>query len=124
VARRKAFEYAKSLETYPNKKLSKFKVGKSSTPFKPLFGTSKDGLIRWCIIDFIEFGTYNQLRVYTEMNQGADEGTLRLLEVELETYQRLGFADDVPTTIVNDEEGNSHTIIDEGNEFADIKKAS
>lgn len=110
VARRMAFEFAQSENTYPNKERLVISA-KSTQKVTEKADCHKSIINRWCNIKCIEYGAGNTLPVYFEMNDEPEPAFLENLEEELKMYERLGFADNVPTTLVYDRNGKPYKVI-------------
>ena len=124
VARRNAFEFAQSDYVFPDGK-SLYKVTQTdSKEFKVDGIKQKSTIFRYCTILCVPFGQIQGELVYIEKNSNPTPAFLEGLEKELEFFKNFGLGDIVKTTEVIDEEGTSHTIIAEGNKFAEIKKVS
>lgn len=115
VARRQAFAFAKSVNVYPNNKPLELaplaEVEKRDTP-------SKFSGFRWCQIECLKYNDFNRMFIYFETVKNPTPAHLCFLEEELELIEQMGFADQVQTIVVKDEDGDDHRIIAEGNSFA------
>jgi len=118
-ARRQAFSFAKSVNTFPDIDpiefvFDKCDVEKSKEPKKTSLLNSTT---RWCTINCLIFDPFNYLMRYNEGSyRNPTIGFIEFLAQEYEIYKNLGFAERVETIKIEDRDGNLYEVIAEGNE--------
>ena len=118
-ARRQAFAFAKSINTFPDNDPIEFAFDNGDVEESKERQESSllNSTMRWCTINCMVFDPFNYLMVYNEGSyRNPTIGIIEILAQEYEIYKKLGFAERVETIKIEDRDGNVYEVIAEGNE--------
>lgn len=122
VARRRAFEFALSVNTYPDKR----PINYVPEPYRDIYqlpishSLKSVDTLRWCRISLAEFGAPGFIDIYRE---GNNQHSAPYLAYECKLLKNLGYAKDADMVTVLDEDGVSYEILREDNCLQEYNKA-